>query len=49
MTDAEAENRVLSGSLWKRWIIRLANWGRNTLPYFSFIYTLAITVVENNQ
>lgn len=48
MTDSEAETRILSGNLLKRWIVRLANWSRTILPYASFVYTLVITALENN-
>ena len=48
MTDAEAETRILSGSIWKRSIVRLANLSRNMLPYASFVYTLVITALENS-
>ena len=48
MTDSEAETRILSGSILKRWIVRTANWSRAILPYASFVYTLIITALENN-
>lgn len=47
MTDSEAETRILSSSIPKRWIVRLANWSRIILPYASFVYTLVITALEN--
>lgn len=49
MTDAEAENRVADGTLWKRIILLLANCSKNMLPYISFIYTLVVTIFENNK
>lgn len=47
MTDAEAEQRAIKGSLWKCIIFLLANCGRYVLPYISFIYTLVITILNN--
>ena len=49
MTDAEAENRVLLGRMWKRIIVFFANQSKNILPYISFLYTLAITIFENSK
>lgn len=49
MTDAEAEYRVADGNLCKRIIILLANYSKNMLPYISFIYTLVVTIFENNK
>ena len=48
MTDSEAETRILSGSILKRWIVRMANWSRAILPYASLVYTLIITALENS-
>lgn len=49
MTDMEAENRVVRGKKYKKIIILLANHSKNLLPYISFIYTLAVTIFENNK
>ena len=49
MTDIEAENRALRGIKCKRIIILLANHSKNLLPYVSFLYTLAVTIFENNK
>lgn len=49
MTDIEAENRVLRGKKCKRIIILMANFSKNLLPYVSFLYTLAVTIFENNK
>lgn len=49
MTDIEAENRILRGKTCKRLIILLANHSKNLLPYVSFLYTLAVTIFENNK
>lgn len=49
MTDIEAEDRVLRGKKCNRFIILLANHGKNLLPYVSFLYTMAVTIFENNK
>lgn len=49
LTDAEAENRVVDGAPWKHIILLLANYSKNMLPYISFIYTLVVTIFENNK
>lgn len=49
MTDAEVEKRVDKGAVWKHIIIFMANYSKSLLPYMSFLYTLAMTIFENNK
>lgn len=49
MTDIDAEELILNGKKWKRTILLLANCGKSLLPYISFLYTLVVTIFENNK
>lgn len=46
ITNEDAMERAMKGSLWKCIIILMANYSRNILPYASFLYTLIIAIFE---
>ena len=48
ISDVEIENRVKTEKRWKNIVVLLANITGYMLPYISFLYTLAVTIFENN-